>query len=424
MRRIVLVICAAIGFEISPVGAQTYVYFPGYGHLPAQEYWVYFLATKSAGTPIDQPQPAEVVPPITRRPEERWWVDAEFLLWWMRNSNLPPLVTTSPQASLGILGQPGTRVLFGGDTSSGVMPGVRFNVGHWDDACQKRGCEVNLLYIPGNAGESFSSNGNPLLARPFFDVTLGMQSSQLVANDDSAGAIPLTGTVGVSLDSQLWSPEFNRICNLCLDNCGRYRWDFLYGVRYLQFEEDLAITENLRVPDDAPDAAGVRFDITDRFRTRNQFLGPQFGVRGEWRQRSWRLEATGKVAVGAMHQTVSIDGQTITTDPGVGVSVDEGGLLALPSNIGRYHRTNFVVIPELNLKAAWMWNSRLQTYLGYNALFISNVVRPGEHIDLRVNPTQLPNAPVPFSGPALPAFRFEGTEFWIHGVSAGLVFSF
>src|SRR4051812_31807075 len=47
-----------------------------------------------------------------------FWVNADALLWWMRPAHLPPLVTASPPGTpvpaVGVLGAPGTAVLFGG----------------------------------------------------------------------------------------------------------------------------------------------------------------------------------------------------------------------------------------------------------------------------------------------------------------------
>src|SRR5262245_8106792 len=45
------------------------------------------------------------------------WASAEYLLWWTKGDRLPPLLTTSPVgtplANAGVLGRPGTSVLFG-----------------------------------------------------------------------------------------------------------------------------------------------------------------------------------------------------------------------------------------------------------------------------------------------------------------------
>src|SRR2546430_13181096 len=43
------------------------------------------------------------------------WASAEYLLWRIKDAPAPvPLVTTSPPSSFGVLGNPGTAVLFGG----------------------------------------------------------------------------------------------------------------------------------------------------------------------------------------------------------------------------------------------------------------------------------------------------------------------
>src|SRR5437867_1061425 len=51
-----------------------------------------------------------------------FWLSADYLLWGMKGSRLPALVTVSPPDSRGILGQPGTSILFGnGDVNSGAF---------------------------------------------------------------------------------------------------------------------------------------------------------------------------------------------------------------------------------------------------------------------------------------------------------------
>src|SRR5262249_28745573 len=59
-------------------------------------------------------QPAECCQEVLDAPAGRLWARGEYLLWWIRDSHLPPLVTISPVGSAGILGRPGTAVLIGG----------------------------------------------------------------------------------------------------------------------------------------------------------------------------------------------------------------------------------------------------------------------------------------------------------------------
>ena len=42
-------------------------------------------------------------------------VDVAYVLWWLREGRLPPTLTTSSPSSHGLLGQPDTRILYGGD---------------------------------------------------------------------------------------------------------------------------------------------------------------------------------------------------------------------------------------------------------------------------------------------------------------------
>lgn len=53
-------------------------------------------------------------------PPGRFWIRADWLMWWTNGEHLPPLVTSSPQGTpqgqAGVLGQPGTTILFGNST--------------------------------------------------------------------------------------------------------------------------------------------------------------------------------------------------------------------------------------------------------------------------------------------------------------------
>ena len=131
---------------------------------------------------------------------------------------------------------------------------------------------------------------------------------------------------------------------------------------------------------------------------------------------------TGGVAMGSTHQEVSINGST-TIAPAAPV---RGGLLALPSNIGNYSRDKFTVVPQIGLNVGRQLNNNLRAYVGYNFIYWSSVVRPGDQIDPVINTTQLPdkNGPNPLVGPARPAFTFHDTSFWAQGISFGLAYSF
>ena len=109
-------------------------------------------------------------------PPGRIWLRADYLMWWTSGMNLPPLVTTSPAGTeigqAGVLGQPGTTILFGGNTvDTDGRSGVRTTIGMWLDACHVWNLEFDYLTL-GSRGSSFdqTSTGDPILARPFFNL--------------------------------------------------------------------------------------------------------------------------------------------------------------------------------------------------------------------------------------------------------------
>jgi len=77
----------------------------------------------------------------------QFWLQGDALLWWIKDSELPPLVTTSPRTSLGVLGAPGTRVLAGGNTGNDARYGGRFTAGFWVDDCRTWGAETTFLFL-------------------------------------------------------------------------------------------------------------------------------------------------------------------------------------------------------------------------------------------------------------------------------------
>ena len=64
----------------------------------------------------------------------------------------------------------------------------------------------------------------------------------------------------------------------------------------------------------------------------------------------------------------------------------------------------------------------LKVFIGYDFLFWSQVVRPGDQIDRNVNLTQALGGAL--AGPAAPLPQFSGTSFWAQGVSAGVELSY
>lgn len=358
------------------------------------------------------------------------WFSAEYLMFWGRGMNTPPLVTTSPagtaQAAAGVIGQPGTTVLYGGNgLLDGVRNGMAFSAGKWFDCCQQTGIEFDYFFL-GQINEHFEATGNgqPILARPFFNAVTNLEDSELVSFPNV-----LSGTVSVDSNSFVQSAGVRLLWNVlqnyyCGDpNCGHYacgaactRWDLLVGYRWYQLDEQLTIREDLTTLDQNPQ---VMFDITDDFRTRNNFHGGELGLKWQFQQNRWALDALGKVALGNNHEQVSIRGQTISTPVGGASDTGIGGLLAQTTNIGDYSRDRFAAIFEVGAKLKYQCSQNLWLTAGYTFIMWDGVVRPGGQIDRVVNPNLLPPPTLPLVGPARPAFTFNDETFWLHGLRLG-----
>ena len=190
----------------------------------------------------------------------------------------------------------------------------------------------------------------------------------------------------------------------------------------MELNESVNITENID-PSSVPGSSfppGTHIAVNDNFSTRNDFYGPQVGVRAEWWRDRFFANTRALVALGDSHETVSIDGTTVFT---VGaVSRVPGGLLALPSNIGSYSRDSLPSFRRSVSTLAMRLHCNVRAYAGYTFMYWSNVVRPGDVIDTSVNPSQLP--PIGGRGPrvgaARPAFEFHDSGFWAQGINLGV----
>ena len=90
-----------------------------------------------------------------------------------------------------------------------------------------------------------------------------------------------------------------------------------------------------------------------------------------------------------------MSGSTTFTDPGVAPNVQNGGFLALPTNIGNRSRDQFTAVPEIGFNVGRQLNNHLRVYAGYTFLYWSSVVRPGDQSRITVS---LPMVQVPAEG--------------------------
>jgi hypothetical protein len=363
----------------------------------------------------------------------------DYLLWWVRKGNVPPLVVTGSQADAfpGALDQPGTRVLFGGDgLDYGTFNGLRLNLGGWLDQDRRFGLEAGGFALEHRTirfSAQGDANGQPFLATPFVNAVSGNPNVYFISQnfaDPNLTAL-LTGSVGVFNSTSLWSWEISGVANVARNDV--WTIDLLAGFRQTSLRENLTyITTASNI---APGGAAL-FELTpldpglnvttfDGFTTRNTFNGGQIGTRIDRHWGRLTLDLVGKLAMGSMHEVVNIQGQTTTNAP-LPVTQAVGGIYAQASNIGTYNRDAFAVIPEVGVNLGFQLTPSITARVGYTFLYLSNVARPGDQIDMRINVNRVPIDPsfgTP-GGPNQPAFNMRTTGFWAQGINFGLEFKF
>jgi hypothetical protein len=353
-----------------------------------------------------------------------FWGDAEYLYWWVKNGPASPLVTTGSTADVhqGALGQPHTKVLFG-DTSMnfGALSGGRFTLGVWLDPCRVWGFEASGFFLSQGAvhfSASSNSAGLPTLYIPFTDPVGTPRGFIISTPANSSDQLQPNGTVNVLATSQLWGTEGNVYLNVVRSRC--LDVSLLGGFRYLNLQESLTDSGSFNVVMPGTGTASDAF--TEGFATRSQFFGPQLGVSvgSTWGVLSATL--IGKVACGVNYNSVNINGAI--TQAGVApIGTFPGAVLTQPTNIGDQTHNQFSIVPQLSLKLAWQITHHIRLIGGYDFLFWTNVVRPGDQIDHNINFSQSPVAQLggtSLVGPALPTPLFNNTSFFAQGASLGV----
>ncbi|MBN1910232.1 MAG: BBP7 family outer membrane beta-barrel protein [Pirellulales bacterium] len=339
---------------------------------------------------------------MCRRPRI-FWGRADYLGWWKKGMNVPALVTTNPTTTPS-LDDATTVILYGDDTiNKDATSGGRFTLGMWLDPCQQRGLDFTYLMLGDETASYYASSPTyTILGRPFFNIENGADDAHLICFDDPA----YTGWVNVSAETRFQGSSL--IYRRAVKRAGRSRVDFLMGWRWLQLKDDLLISESVT-------QVGVgTIDLSDRFNTRNNFHGVEFGV--HWQRplpRAWTIEVLGKMALGNTSSTVTIEGQQ--------TAVTSQGLLALDSNSGIHKANTFATVAEIGISAKRRFAPGWQATFGYTFMYWSDVMRAGDQIDLDVDLRQVPPAPQTATHPGVP---MTSTGFWAQGLHCGLEYTF
>jgi hypothetical protein len=340
----------------------------------------------------------------------------EYLIWYNKGIQLPPLVTTSPngtpQATAGVLPPVGNAtVLFGNnEIDDDRQSGARLTFGMWTDACHNLGIGAKLYGVDGGATRfNQTAAGNPILARPFFDADpiVNQENALLISFPGVA-----TGTINISAANDILGSEV--FIRSLLDQGSCYRIDLIAGWQYNRIDSDLSInSEHV--------AGATTFRFNDQFDAENEYNAGTIGLYTEIYRNGLTFSAAGKIGIGAMHQEVLINGTNSVTVGGATVTT-AGGFLTQPTNIGTFDQDVLTWSPEVNFRMSYAVSPGISLSLGYTFLYWTQVAFAGDQVDRVINSTQLNGGAL--VGPARPTFLFRDTDFWVQSLDLGLTLNY
>jgi hypothetical protein len=326
-----------------------------------------------------------------------------------------------------VLDSPGTSVVLGGRAvDTGWRSGGEFAFGYWFDSPHRTGVEISYFFLPNHSkNHSVHSNGSPnsaFLLVPFYNVNTGAEDSTAIASP----LLQFQGTAKLKVVNQMQGAELNVLSTLPSTYC-RSRFIGSAGFRYWNFREQLTFATNSPfIPSHAVDTYATK----DTFKTDNNFYGGQLDLEWEYTRGSLSVTTTGKVALGAMCESLRIHGQLRTNDyNGFGTILNyPGGYFALPTNIGKYRQTKLAAIPEFHCGIRYQLFKWMRIETGYTFMYVTNVLWAGKQINRNINPSQATSytnaIPAMLVGQASPTARLKTDSLWVQGLNVGVECSF
>jgi hypothetical protein len=342
-------------------------------------------------------------------PCQRLYFGAEYVLWWLREGRLPPILTTGSPASAGVLGAADTRVLYGDDrleTRHGDrFNGVRLTLGYWLTDGPLLGIEGEVFVLERDSTHfKATSDGSELLALPYTNAATGLPASAIIAGPSPDGVLR-GGFVGYSR-IELFGQQVNMVGVLANGAAGRL--DLLAGARFLEMRDRLDLTSASYI---LP-AQTTLLSFADNYRVHNVFYGAQAGLRGTLYRGPWSLQWRGLMALGGDDQTVRTFAADIVQTPLTRSQLNTG-LYVQDSNLGTFRRGAFDMVYETGINLGFQLTQRIQVFGGYTFLCWVNPIRTGDQVDTTLNLTG--------SGPVRPVIPFRENSFWAQGLNAGVM---
>ena len=351
----------------------------------------------------------------------RFWIEAGYQAGYVRDISTPATIATQGGA-FAVRGTPGTSIaLGGGESDIGIQHGGRFKAGFWFDSNRAFGLETSIHFLGVESETRGVSGAGAALSRPFFDTSIQAQNVRIL---NLPGQV--SGSVTSEVSSLFFGIDIGPIVRVI--ETDMVKLDQLFFFRHTYLEEEQTITDNVSPVGGAITFRGQAFrnpanstSVRDSAKSINRFYGGGAGLRLGITPGRFYANVETKLAVGANRQSLRLDGTTTLSGAGDFQSAS-GGLLIPASINGLYTRNEISFQPDVGVKVGFQITPAVGVYVGYNFLYMSNVLRPGDNFTDSVNPTQLPssqNFGVPF-GPNNNPIQLNSGDFWMHTVGAGV----
>jgi hypothetical protein len=332
----------------------------------------------------------------------KFYGDVAYMLTWVKEGANPgPLAIVAPSGAP--LFGPGSAAVIGDNhTQFDAQSGIRATVGTWLGCEGKFGVEAAGFILQRQSVGTFLGSdgapGSPTIARPFANLNLVPAGADalLVAAPGLPGSITERETV------YLWGAEGNAVYNWHQD-CHR-RTDIYGGFSYTDLHETLGVTSITSI--------GSPVLVDDAIGTRNQFYAGQIGTRTTFTYGKLSLVASGAIQAGVNHESIDRLGNT-----SFGGTSMPGGFLVQTSNAGRQTTDKFAVGLPSRLVLGYQVTQNLNAFIGYDFVYITNVVRPGNQTDLSFQSNANGTTVRPVGG-------FNQTDFWANSLLAGIAVKF
>jgi hypothetical protein len=302
---------------------------------------------------------------------------------------------------------------------------MRATLGWAFDDSQTSGIEATYLFLGTRTHSASYTNlsGLPgrVLGRPFVNALTGRE-------DVIPFAYPGVGDglATVSTANRVTGWELGAVANLYAGP--RARLNVTAGYRYFMVNEGLRVeqtTSRFPLPTGSPEIVSMS---ADQFDAHNRFHGGQIGLNADFCRGPLFVQIVGKVAVGETIEVANVSGQTTIATGGNPLPLIQtynAGVLGLPTNSGRVTHSGFAVLPEAQLKIGCKLGDNGRFYVGYNFLFLSDTIRPGDQVDRTLSPNQIPVLPAQPSTSAVltperPQIVLSRADFWVQGLLIGM----